>query len=73
MTWLGAVFQKGSDLGFLFGRGRASKSLTSDLPRFLRRMKKAGPGVGHQKVHAVAGQATWRDLGLGRRVLTVVP
>lgn len=42
---MGAVLQKGSDLGFLLGYGRASKSLTSDLPRFLRKMKKAGPGV----------------------------
>lgn len=39
------MLQGGGDLGFLLGPGRTGKSLTSDLPGFLRKVKKTGAGV----------------------------
>lgn len=58
--------------GSSLGTGRAGKSLTSDLPGFLRKVKKIGAGVRHRKVHAGVGEAALRDWCMGRRVLKTV-
>lgn len=50
------------------GMGRTGKSLSSDSPRFLRRIKKAGPGVETPEGYCTAGVRCIGRLMSGPRV-----
>lgn len=73
MTWLGAVLQKGSDLGFLLGHGEGKQVTHLRFTEILEKDEE-----GRSRCRDIRRFMQWRDklhgeTGLGRRVLTTVP